>query len=223
MALVIAVATKLFSSDNMGSEKASVQPPTYDASERKSPRTCKLVEDSDIATDPELRELNETKGQRVRVWRSMTYVAARNVDPSDLGAMLYYFDKNTCADTLALGGSVWDLVERIPANGKEALTRGLSVDYHYSAIYRFPDVNSWETFEMMAAISSIAKTHGITLRVPTDKTVQRADHQLKDTKKGIPLSIRLKLAFGHTTHTTKLSLGTFSVGSGQISVAHQVD
>lgn len=151
-----------------------------------------------------------SKEQRVLLWHRVA-VKTPHLDPSDFGMMLYHLHTNHHSRwhnsylgyDLTYNGALQTLIDSIPVKGPEGLTRKLSVDYHV-VVPRLCDDGSQEARSMKSAIRRLAQLHGISLTVPTDKTVERHDTGCEKGINGIhrshiPLLIRLPLWLGLAT------------------------
>lgn len=151
-----------------------------------------------------------SKVQRDLVWH---HVASNtpHVDPSDFGMMLYHLHTNHQSRwhnaylgyDLTYTGALQTLIDSIPVKGAEGLTRKLSVDYHVLVPKSCFD-DPREACNIKTAIRQLAGRHGISLTVPTDKNVERADPGSEKGRKEsrrshIPSSIRFALCLGIAT------------------------
>ncbi|KAK7954719.1 hypothetical protein PG988_015413 [Apiospora saccharicola] len=150
------------------------------------------------------------KDQRAMLWHNVA-MNTPNVDPSDFGMMLYHLHTNHQSRwhnahlgyDLTYTGALQTLIDSIPSKGPEGLIRKLSVDYHV-VVPILCGYDPREACNMKAAIKNLANTHGISLTVPTDKTVERRDPSSEKGRKDIrrshiPLSIRFFLWLGIPT------------------------
>lgn len=92
------------------------------------------------------------------------------MDPSDFGTMLYYIHTNYRERSYT--SVIPALVAETPLMGSESLIRKLSVDYHAIIPILF---NHAEGLELRQSIKALAIKHDVSIHVPTDKPLLRAD------------------------------------------------